>query len=96
MGEAYKKAEEENGRLGDEILALVMEFRTMKDEFAAFREKAATDRETMEAEFDSSDDALFNYGYGCCVFTQDICGSKPQIPDGIPRVLCQLMSLKTH
>ena len=56
----------------------------MKDEFAAFREKAATDRETMEAEFDSRGDALFNYGYGCCVFTHNICRSKPQIPDGMP------------
>ena len=51
--EAFKKAEEENSRLVDERLALVMELRTMKDEFAAFREKAATDREIMEAEFDS-------------------------------------------
>ena len=56
----------------------------MKDEFAAFREKATGDRETMEAEFDSKGDALFNYGYGCCVFTQNIYGSKPQIPDGMP------------
>ena len=55
----------------------------MKDEFTAFREKAAADRETMEAEFDSSGDALFNYDYGCCVFTHNICGSKPQIPDGM-------------
>ena len=56
----------------------------MNDEFAAFREKAAADRETMEAEFDSSDDTLFNYGYGCCTFTYNICGSKPQIRDGMP------------
>ena len=83
-GEAYKKAEEENISLADERLALVMELGTMKDEFAAFREKAAADGETMEAEFYSSGDALFNYGYGCCVFTHKICGSKPQIPDGMP------------
>ena len=83
-GEACKKAEEENGRLADKKLALVMELRTVKDEFAAFREKAVVDRETMEAEFDSSGDALFNYGYGCCIFTHNIYGSKPQIPDGMP------------
>ena len=82
-GEACKKAEEENSRLADERLALVMELGTMKDEFTAFREKAAADRETMEAEFDSSGDTLFNYGYGCCVFTHNICWSKPQIPDGM-------------
>ena len=38
----------------------------------------------MEAEFDSSGDTLFNYGYGCCAFTYNICGNKPQIPDGMP------------
>ena len=83
-GEACRKAEEENNRLTDERLALVMELRTIKDDFAAFREKAVADRETMEAEFDASGDTLFNYGYGCCVFKHNICGSKPQIPDGMP------------
>ena len=83
-GEACKKVEEENDRLADERLALVMELGTMKDDFAAFRKKVVVDRETMEAEFDSSSDALFNYGYGCFVFTHNICGSKPQIPDGMP------------
>ena len=83
-GEACKKAEEENNLLADERLALVMELGTIKDDFATFREKAVTNRETMEAEFDSNGDALFNYGYGCCVFTHNICRSKPQIPDGMP------------
>ena len=83
-GEACKKAEKENSCLADERLALVMELGTMKDEFVAFQEKTDADRETMEAEFDSSDDALFNYDYGCCVFKHNICGSKPQIPDGMP------------
>ena len=83
MGEACKKAEEENGRLTDERLALIMELRTIKDDFVVFREKVVADRETMEAEFDASDDTLFNYGYDYCVFTHNICGSKPQIPDGM-------------
>ena len=82
--EACNRAEEETGQLLDERDALIMELGTVKDEFAAFREKAATDRETMEAEFDSNGDTVFNYGYGCCVFTHNICGSKPQIPDGMP------------
>ena len=82
-GEACRKAEEDSGRLTNERLSLIMELRTIKDEFAALREKAAADRETMEAEFDSSGDTLFNYGYGCCVFMHNICGSKPQIPDGM-------------
>ena len=82
-GEACRKAEEESGCLADERLALVMELGTIKDDFAAFRENTVVDRETMKAEFDSSGDALFNYGYGCCVFTHNIYGSKPQILDGM-------------
>ena len=76
--EACKKAEEENSHLEDERLALVMEIGTMKDEFAAFQEKAAADRETMEAEFDSSGDALFNYGWNAGSFSP-----------AYPIVLCQ-------
>ena len=82
-GEACTKAEEENNHLTDERLALIMELRTIKDDFAAFWEKAVADREAMEAEFDASGDTLFNYGYGCCVFTHNICRSKPQIQDGM-------------
>ena len=82
-GEGCKKAKEENGRLVDERLALLIELGTLKDEFTAFREKASADIKTMEAEFDSSGDALFNYSYGCCVFTHNICERKPQIPDGM-------------
>ena len=82
-GEACKKAEEENNRLADERLSLVMELGTIKDDFATFWDKVVADRETMEAEFDSSGDKLFNYGYGCCIFTHNICGSKPHIPDGM-------------
>ena len=82
-GEACKKAEEENGHLADEKLALVIKLGALNDDFAAFREKASADRESMEAEFDSSGDTLFNYGYGYCAFTYNICGSKPLIPDGM-------------
>ena len=64
-GKACRKAEEENSRLADERLALVMELSTIKDDFAAFREKVVVDRVSMEAEFDASGDMLFNYGYGC-------------------------------
>ena len=42
-GEACRKAEEESDRLADERLSLVMELGTVKDEFAAFREKAAAE-----------------------------------------------------
>ena len=83
-GEACTKAEQENGCLAYEKLSLVLELGAVKDEFAVFQETAAVDRETMEAEFDSSGDTLFNYGYGYCVFTHNICGSKHHILDGMP------------
>ena len=82
-GEACTKAKEENSRLTDERLSLILELRTRKDDFVALREKVVADRRAMEAEFDASGDTLFNYGYGCCVFTHNLCGSKPQILDGM-------------
>ena len=87
--EACTKAEEENSRLADERLSLILELGTIKDDFAALWEKVVADREAMEAKFDASGDTLFNYDYGCCVFTHNICESKPQIPDGMsdPSVL---------
>ena len=89
-GEACRKAEEESNHLTDERLSLVMELGVVKDEFAAFREKAVADRETMEAEFDSRGDALFNYRYGCCVFTHNIYESKPQF-----RMECQILQSRS-
>ena len=74
-GEACTKAEEENNRLTDERLSLILELGTIKDDFVSLREKVVADREVMEAEFDASGDTLFNYGYGYCVFTHNICGS---------------------
>ena len=47
VGEACKKAEEENSHLADEKFALVLKLGALKDDFAAFQEKAAADREAM-------------------------------------------------
>ena len=69
--------------MAEEKLALVIELGAVKDDFATFREKDVAGREMMEAEFDSSGDTLFNYGYGCCAFAHNIRGSKPEIPDGM-------------
>ena len=27
---------------------------------------------------------IFNYGNGCCAFSHNICGSQPEVPDGMP------------
>ena len=70
--------------MAEEKLALIIELGAVKDDFVAFREKAVAEKEMMEAAFDSSGDTIFNYGYGCCAFTDNICGSKPEISDGMP------------
>ena len=70
--------------MAEEKLALIIKLGDVKDDFTTFREKAAAKKEMMEAAFDSSDDTLFNYSYGCCAFTHNICGSKPEIPGGMP------------
>ena len=88
--EARRKADEENGRLTDERLSLRMEPEDTRDNFAAFREKTSIEKTTMEAEFDVSSDAIFNYGYNCCAFTHNICGSEPLIPVEMPDTLTPL------
>ena len=82
--EACRKAEEENSRLTDERLSLVMELGATKEDFAAFWEKSSREKSTLEAKFDASGDVIFNYGYGCCAFAHDIRGSKPLIPAEMP------------
>ena len=91
-GEACKKVEEENGHLADEKLALVKELGALKDDFTTIQEKAAADKEAMDVEFNSSGDTLFNYDYECCAFTHNICGRKPQIPDGMSNPSVPLMA----
>ena len=27
---------------------------------------------------------IFNYGYGCCAFAHNICGSQPEVSNGMP------------
>ena len=76
--------------MAKEKLTLIIELRAVKNDFATFREKAAAEKEMMEAAFDSSGDKLFDYGYGCCSFGHNICGSKPDIPDGMPNPLVPL------
>ena len=60
-----------------------MELGTTKDDFTTFRERSFAERSTLEAEFDASNDVIFNYGYGCCAFAHNIHGSKPKILPGM-------------
>ena len=50
---------------------------------SAFCAEVAKEKKALEAEYDASFEAIFNYGYGCCAFMHNICRSKPKIPDGM-------------
>ena len=91
-GEAYLKAKEENCRLTDEQLSLIMELGASKDELSAFQAMVTMEKKAMEEEFDASGIVIFNYGYGCCAFAHNICGSKPLIPAGMPDTINPLPS----
>ena len=82
-GESWRKAEEEANRLTDERVSLLLELGASKDELSAFQAEASKEKKTLEEAFDTSFHVIFNYGYGCCAFAHNICGSKPGIPDGM-------------
>ena len=82
-GEDCRTAEEEASRLTNERVSLLVELGAIKDELSAFRVKADKEKKALEVEYDAGFEAIFNYGYCCCAFAHNICGSKPKIPDGM-------------
>ena len=82
FGEACQTAEEEASCLIDEWVSLLVEFEASKDELSTFRAEVAKEK-ALEAEYDAGFEAIFNYGYDCCAFAHNICGSKPKILDGM-------------
>ena len=82
--EARRKAEDEASRLADERVSVLLELGASKDELSAFRVEASKEKKAMEKAFDADFDVIFNYGYGFCAFTHNICGSEPVFPDGMP------------
>ena len=83
-GEAWGKVEEETSRLTDERVSLLIELGASKDELSAFQVKVSKERKASEEAFDAFFDVIFNYGYSCCAFAHNICGSRPGIPNGMP------------
>ena len=82
--EACRTAEEEASRLTDERVSLLIELGASKDELSAFRAEVAKEKKALEAEYEVVFEAIFNYGYGCCAFAHNTCGTNPKIPDGMP------------
>ena len=84
LEEARWKAEDEANHLANEQVSLLLEPGASKDELSAYRAEASKEKKAMEEAFDVGFDVIFNYGYGCCAFAHNICGSEPVIPDGMP------------
>ena len=46
--------------------------------------EALKENEALREAYVEGFDVIFNYGYGCCAFAHNICGSQPEVPDGMP------------
>ena len=81
--EARQKTEDEASRLADERVSLLLELGTCKDEVSTIRAEALKEKRALEEAYEDGFEVIFNYGYGCCAFAHNICGSQPEVPDGI-------------
>ena len=82
--EAKKKAKDEVSCLAVERVSLLLELETSKDEVSALQAQALKEKKALEEAYEKGFVVIFNYGYGCCAFAHNICGSQPVVPDGIP------------
>ena len=82
--EARRKVEDEASRLAVERVSLLLELGTRKDEMSALQAQALKEKKALEEAYEEGFDVIFNYGYGCCAFAHNICGSQPVVPDGMP------------
>ena len=81
--EARWKAEDEASRLAVERVSLLLELRTSKDEVSALQAHALKEKKALKEAYEEGFDVIFNYGYDCCAFAHNICGSKPVVPYGM-------------
>ena len=81
--EARWKKEDEVSRLAFERVSLLLELGTSKDEVSALQAQSLKEKKALEEAYEEGFDVIFNYGYGCCAFTHNICGSQPMVPDGM-------------
>ena len=81
--EPRRKAEDEVSRPTDERVSLLLELGACKDEISAIWAEAFRENEALREAYEGGLDVIFNYGYGCCAFAHNICGSHPEVPDGM-------------
>ena len=41
------------------------------------------ENKALREAYEDGFDVIFNYGYGCCAFAHNICGSLPEVPYGM-------------
>ena len=49
----------------------------------AIRAEALKENEALWEAYEEGFDVIFNYGYGYCAFAHNICGSQPEVPNGM-------------
>ena len=75
LEETRRKAEDEASRLAVERVSQLLELGTSKDEVSFLQAQALKEKKALEEAYEDGFDVIFNYGYGCCAFTHNICGS---------------------
>ena len=88
--EARRKVKEEVSHLADERVSLLLELGTCKDEVSTIRVETLKEKKALEEAYEDVFDVIFNYGYGCYAFAHNICGSQPEVPNGITDTSKQL------
>ena len=76
--------ETELARVEAKRASLFLELEASKGEVPFLHTRAGKDKEDMVKYYQGSLELIFAYGYGCCAFKNEICGDRPDIPDGMP------------
>ena len=50
---------------------------------SAIHAEALKEKRALDEAYEEGFDVIFNYGYGCYAFAHNICGSQPEVPDGM-------------
>ena len=90
--EARRKAEDEASRLAIKRVSLLLELGTSKDEVSALQAQALKEKKALNEAHEEGFDVIFNYGYGCCAFAHNICGSQLMVIDRMPNTSKSLSS----
>ena len=81
--EGGRRSEAEFARVEDERRSLLLDLEASKGEVSSLHARAGKDREDMVRDYQGYLELIFAYGYGCCVFKNNICGDRSKISDGM-------------